>query len=149
VQSDGISSNDPVDAINQYLPAGTYFLKVDSTSTGGPGTYTLTATVTQAAAPFQAIPVGSDPRAIVTGDFGNGHLDLAVANEPDSTVSGLLGTADGTSQPQVTYAVGSAPNGTVAGDFTGNGRLDLAVVNLDDDTVSVLLGNGDGTFQPQ
>ena len=72
-------------------------------------------------------------------------------------MSVLLGNGDGTFQPQVTYAVGTAPVAIVAGDFMGDGRLDLAVASGGDllpweagpGTVSVLLGNGDGTFQPQ
>ena len=75
--------------------------------------------------------VGSHPDAIVAGDFnGDGHLDLAVANCGDNTVSVLLGNGDGTFQPQVTYAVGSDPDAIVAGDFNGDGRLDLAVANV-------------------
>ena len=46
-----------MDLIDQHLPAGTYFLEVEST--GGAGDYALTATLTPASAPFQAIPVGS------------------------------------------------------------------------------------------
>ena len=94
--------------------------------------------------------VGSDPGDIVAGDFtGDGHIDLAVANSGDNTVSVLLGNGDGTFQPQVTYTVGSDPDAIVAGDFTGDGHIDLAVANSGDNTVSVLLGNGHGTFQPQ
>jgi YVTN family beta-propeller protein len=99
--------------------------------------------------------VGSDPVAIVAGDFtGDGHLDLAVVNDNyfgtgPGSVSVLLGNGDGTFQPQVTFAVGTYPRAIVAGDFTGDGRTDLAVANSSDNTVSVLLGNGDGTFQPQ
>ena len=54
---------------------------------------------------------GSDPDAIVAGDFtGDGRLDLAVANDGvRHDVSVLLGNGDGTFQPQVTYAVGSDP----------------------------------------
>jgi hypothetical protein len=86
----------------------------------------------------------------VAGDFNaDGHLDLAVANAFDNTVSVLLGKGDGTFQPQVTYAVGGLPDAIVAGDFAGDGHLDLAAANKYDNTVSVLLGNGNGTFQPQ
>jgi hypothetical protein len=60
-----------------------------------------------------------------------------------STVSIFLGNGDGTFQPHVDYAVGTAT------DLNGDGKLDLAVTNAFDGTVSILLGNGDGTFQPQ
>ena len=148
VQSDGLSPSDPDSVLDQYLAAGNYSLVVEST--GGAGAYALTTTLTQASAPFQPIPVGAGPDAIVAGDFtGDGRTDLAIANSGDNDVSILLGNGDGTFQPQVTYAVGQTPLAIVAGDFTGNGRLDLAVANGDDNTVSVLLGKGDGTFQPQ
>ena len=148
VQSDGLSPSDPDSVIDQDLTPGNYSLVVEST--GGTGAYTLTTTLTPASAPFQPIPVGSDPLSIVAGDFnGDGRTDLAVANDVDNTVSILLGNGDGTFQPQVTYAVGQDPTSIVAGDFTGDGRTDLAVANGVDNTVSILLGNGDGTFQPQ
>ena len=110
--------------------------------------------------------VGTDPLAIVAGDFtNNGRLDLAVANGGSfdtngnpipgtSSMSVLLGNGDGTFQPQVVYAVGSYPDAIAAGDFTGDGHVDLAVANQGSPpnyhgTVSILLGNSDGTFQPQ
>ena len=147
VQSDGLSPGDPDSVVDQYLGAGNYSLVVEST--GGAGSYALTTMLTLASAPLQPLPVGVFPSAIVAGDFtGDGHTDLAVANEVDNTVSVLLGNGDGTFQPQVTYAVGAEPDAIVAGDFTGDGHTDLAVANNLDNTVSVLLGNGDGTFQP-
>jgi len=150
IRSDGLAPGNADDAIDQHLVAGTYTLQVEST--GGNGSFTLTTTLTPASAPFQPIPVGSGPDAIVAGDFnGDGKLDLAVANNASNDVSVLLGNGDGTFQPQVTYAVGLYPVAITAGDFTGDGHLDLAIANSNNGsgTVSVLLGNGDGTFQPQ
>jgi hypothetical protein len=64
-------------------------------------------------------PAGQAPNSISTGDFnGDGVVDLAVANATDNTVSILLGKPDGTFAPQITYATGTGPLGTVAGDFT-------------------------------
>jgi hypothetical protein len=50
-------------------------------------------------------------------------------------------------QPAVDYAVGTAPNGIMPGDFNGDGNTDYAVANVSSNNISVLLGNGDGTFQ--
>ena len=148
VQSDGLSSTDPDSVIDQYLAGGNYSLVVEST--GGAGTYALTTMLMPASASLQPIPVGSEPDAIVAGDFtGDGRTDLAVANYDDNTVSVLLGNGDGTFQPQVTYAVGVSPRAIVAGDFNGDDRTDLAVANYGSNDVSVLLGNGNGTFQNQ
>jgi hypothetical protein len=98
------------------------------------------------ATPFHTGPA---PESVAVGDFGNGHLDLAVANlvnvNGSGSVSVLLGNGDGTFQAQRTYPVGMTPTSVAVGDF-GNGHLDLAVANSTSDSVSVLLGNGDGTF---
>jgi hypothetical protein len=106
------------------------------------------------------LPVGTGPTSIATGDFnGDGTLDVAVVNEADNTVSIVLGEADGSFAPQVTYATGLGPLAIVAGDFDGDGNLDLAITNGDcslvkgggvscgRSTLSILLGNGDGTFR--
>ena len=54
--------------------------------------------------------MGSDPDAIVAGDFtGDGRTDLAVANYGSNNVSVLLGNGDGTFQPQVHLRGGSEP----------------------------------------
>jgi FG-GAP-like repeat/FG-GAP repeat len=111
---------------------------------------------------FQATPgvvLGSNlgSVAIVVADFnGDRHLDLAVVNEFDATVSILLGRGDGTFQGPSMLRVGTDPVALAVGDFNGDRHLDLAVVNspmgsLEQPTplgtVSILLGQGDGTFQ--
>jgi hypothetical protein len=101
---------------------------------------------------FQAptrFTVGQAPVGIAVADFnGDGHLDLAVANQITSNVSVLLGNGDGTFQPAVNYPAGSLAREVAAGDVNGDGTVDLVVANQGANTVSVLLGNGDGSFRP-
>ncbi len=102
-----------------------------------------------------SIPVGTNPTAIVAGDFNNDDLtDLATADANTDDVSVLLGNGNGTFQPAIHMAAGTTPESLVVGDFSGNGRLDLATGNLGaynpngpTATISVLLGKGDGTFE--
>jgi hypothetical protein len=106
----------------------------------------------QTATPGTMIFIGG----IIAADFGNGHMDLAVAYTispsfigfpppvPVGEVDVVLGNGDGTFQAPVTYAAGTAATGLVAKDF-GNGHLDLATGS--GSALLVFLGNGNGTFQ--
>src|SRR5947209_1177607 len=66
--------------------------------------------------PAVSYPTGTNPQAVVTGYFNNDTvLDLAVANYSSSNVSVLLGNANGTFQPALTYATGAGPNSLAVG----------------------------------
>jgi hypothetical protein len=98
--------------------------------------------------PAQNYAVGHGPGSLAVGDFnGDGHVDLAVANQRSDNVSVLLGNGDGTFQAAQNYSVGAIPVSLAVGDFNGDGIPDLAVANYNSGTVSILLGRGDGTFQ--
>src|SRR5262249_31021167 len=93
--------------------------------------------------------VGQSPQAIVSADLNNDHiLVLAVANYSDSTVSVLLGNANGSFQPALNSPTGANPVSLAVGDFDGDGVLDVATAGGYDSSgaVSVLLGidNGSG-----
>src|SRR3984957_5928799 len=92
--------------------------------------------------------VGQSPFAVAVGDFnGDGHADLAVANEGSNTVTILLGDGSGhfttTGTP---VAVGENPFDLAGGDFNGDVIADLAVANESTNTVTILLGDGSGHF---
>ncbi len=147
VQSDGIAPGDPDDQIFEHLPAGTYYIAVDST--GQAGSYTLTATWTPASSPLEQVPLEGTfgPQGMVVGDFnGDGIPDIATPFGVD------LGVGDGTFRTSsnglpLPSDVNSFPTATVEGDFTNDGHLDLVVGDYESDTVYLLLGNGDGSFQ--
>src|SRR5262245_44586990 len=97
--------------------------------------------------PLANYDVGQAPQAIVSADFNNDHiLDLAVANYSSSTVSVLLGNANGSFQPAKTSSTGANPVSLAVGDFDGDHILDLATIGGYDYSgeVSVLLGNNNG-----
>lgn len=107
------------------------------------------------------LPSGFAPSSIAAADFnGDGHIDLAVTEEGNASISVFLGNGDGTFRPRADYATGNSPVWISTGDFNGDSVLDLAVANKTDNTVSVLFGNvnpnttgatsvGNGTFAPQ
>jgi hypothetical protein len=90
------------------------------------------------------------PITIVTGDLNkDGNPDLVSINTDgiNSSVTVLLGNADGTYQPGVNYAIpGSAAQYGVIDDLNGDHNLDILVNSSG--SFSVLLGKGDGTFMP-
>jgi hypothetical protein len=98
------------------------------------------------------LSVPGTPEAIVAGDFGNGHTDLAVtvALTPNATddVIVLMGDGHGNFQALAPIPVGLGPDAIAAGDFEHDGRLDLAVTDSISSDVTILSNQGDGNFQP-
>jgi Flp pilus assembly secretin CpaC len=110
-------------------------------------THTFTAKLDPATGKNPA--TGGGPAGITVSDFNrDGHLDLAVTNHTDNTVSILLGSKndDGTFGTHTDFAAGSGPMGIVAADFTNAGTPALVVADQSGNDLSVLIGNGDGTF---
>ena len=123
----GAGPNGPTNAVLLYtLPSG-----------GQPAHTTLTTT------PYATALAVAD----LNGDKNNDVVVVNGFNAPSSSISVLLGNADGTFQAPVSYATGG--NYTVAAvldDVNGDGKADVVTVS-GDQQISVLLGNGDGTFQ--
>jgi hypothetical protein len=110
----------------------------------GDGTFQISPTMYDS-----GVSAGGWANSVALGDLsGDGALDLAIANYPDSTTSVLLGNGDGTFGSTVLYDSGSrlAWVNTIA-DVNGDSKRDLIVANVAG-VVGVLLGNGDGTLQP-
>jgi type II secretory pathway component GspD/PulD (secretin) len=111
------------------------------------------------------LPAGYLPSCVIAADFNaDGHLDLAVTDQGNNSVSIFLGNGDGTFQNRVDYPVGNSPVWVSAADFNADGILDLAVANngqptatLAGNSVSILLGQanpantsvGSGAFGTQ
>jgi phospholipase C len=104
-------------------------------------------TVTALSLASQDVSTAGSPVAVVSGDFnGDGHIDLAVADQSTNMISILLGNGDGTFTAGVTLTAGNHPSALAAGDFNHDGKLDLAVGNSPDSTITIFLGDGTGNF---
>lgn len=100
-------------------------------------------------APAISASVGSEPQALVTGDFdGDGRLDLAVTDSKTDAVLVLKGRGDGTFGGPRSFSVGKRPLSLVAADLDGDGILDLATADFYDDALTLLAGDGKGGFSP-
>lgn len=92
-------------------------------------------------------PVGNAPRAIIACDLnGDGHIDLAAADNASEEISILFGNGDGTFQPNAPIPLGAGPWDLVAEDLNGDGAVDLAVADAGLGGVFILLGDGAGGF---
>jgi hypothetical protein len=127
-----------------------YYLEVQGLQSNGienSGPFNLDLYFQPSKVPTVPLPPGTLPSAEAVGDFnGDGHTDIAFADQTNNTVVIELGKGDGTFTTGQAIRVGGAPDALIAGYFNHDHHLDLAVANWVDNTVTVLLGNGDGTF---
>jgi len=117
----------------------------------GDGTFTETEKITLG----KRLPQ-SDPVAIVAGDFGNGHLDLAVADQGTNDVTVLMNDVNGDGlgdfsalKPILLPHAAKPILSLVADNFTSSGYTDLAVATFSfqsGNSIQVLLDQGNGNF---
>ncbi|UCD63308.1 MAG: VCBS repeat-containing protein [Candidatus Zixiibacteriota bacterium] len=92
------------------------------------------------------------PQSLVAADFnGDGHIDVATANNGGNSVTVLLNDGTGQLGSANDYSTGRSPAYLCTADFDRDGDLDLAVVNTGrlpqfQPSLSVLFNQGDGTF---
>ena len=102
--------------------------------------------------PFPALAAGKPHNhGLALGDLdGDGHLDVATADDEANVVAVLLGDGRGGFRraPGAPFRVGREPYPLALGDVNGDGRLDAVVPNLGSASLSVLLGDGRGGLAP-
>jgi hypothetical protein len=96
--------------------AGTAHVVVTNPAPGGgtsnPAPFQITTSTSTVAMGATVIPVGTNPRGVITADFNNdGKMDIAVVNRGTNTVSILRGNGNGTFAALVKYGSGSARGG--------------------------------------
>jgi len=93
-----------------------------------------------------SLPVGN-VSSMAVGDFNqDGHLDIAVVDALNSTITILAGNGEGTFKLLTTYTATGGLASVATGDLNGDGKLDLICEDIQGGSVRVLLGRGDGTF---
>ncbi|MGA7109170.1 MAG: VCBS repeat-containing protein [Terracidiphilus sp.] len=126
---------------------------VEATPSGGSklGQRFLTVRLGQTDGTFASLPtdnrIGSDPRALVVGDFNGDGIPDVIVGDGDGTLLEFLG--DGTGK---LHRAGSLPRmGSVAsiatGHFTHDGYLDLVISDVESNSAVILLGSRSGAFR--
>jgi hypothetical protein len=98
-------------------------------------------------------PAGSGSFTVAVGDInGDGKLDIAVANNPQNSISVFLnkatepGITTNTLAPRIDFPAGSGPRAVIFVDMDGDGKLDLVAARLGTANLSVL--HNDMQFAP-
>jgi hypothetical protein len=90
---------------------------------------------------------GNNPSAIVAGDFnGDGHLDLAVANQSSNYIQILMGSGASTFISSGPLQSGNGPTALGVGDFNSDGRLDLVALDAASNSIGILFQQPQATL---
>ncbi len=89
---------------------------------------------------------GSDPSAIVTGDFNGDGISDVIVGDGSGTLTEFLGDGNGGLVSRGEIAHFSSVVSVAAADFNHDGKLDLAISDSRTGTVSILVGDGAGSF---
>jgi hypothetical protein len=91
--------------------------------------------------------IGSDPRAMVVGDFnGDGNPDVIVGDS-EGALTEFLGDGRGNMASAGNIASVGSVVSIASGHFTHDGNLDLVVSDVRSNSAAILLGAGDGSFR--
>lgn len=100
------------------------------------------------------LPLGDFGKGLILEDLtGDGHLDIASANDSGGDVSIRTGIGDGTFGSETRFPVADGPVMLATGDFNGDTQPDLAVASLAlfndaaSNSISLIFNRGDGIFQ--
>ncbi|MDP9051516.1 MAG: FG-GAP-like repeat-containing protein, partial [Acidobacteriota bacterium] len=121
-------------SISSLVVTGSYATLTGITSTGGTGTYSLTASVT-----------GVDLNAPAPSGSVS-FVDTSNSNAVLGNASLVSGSSALTFLKSANPAVGFNPQSILVADFNGDGISDVGTLNYQSQTITVSLGNNDGTF---
>lgn len=111
----------------------------------------LTVRLGKADGTFVSVPspssIGSDPRALVIGDFNQDGNPDVIVGDGDGTLREFLGDGSGNMIPAGSVAAVGSVASVAVGRFTHDGSLDLVVSDVQSNSAVIFLGAKNGSFR--